>query len=156
VRGGEKKWHHVKRGVPIRIEAGPRDIESDSVFVGRRDQPKSSGMGRSEFVANVGEILGEIQDGLFQKAVAFREENTRTFKSLDKFKKYFTPKNKDKPEIHGGFAKCYFVDCPEVDEILKPLKVTPRCIPLDQDGSEGICIFTGKPTKTIGLFGKSY
>jgi len=156
VRGGEKKWHHVKRGVPIRIEAGPRDIESDSVFVGRRDQPKSSGMGRSEFVAKVGEILGEIQDGLFQKAVAFREENTRTFKSLDKFKKYFTPKNKDKPEIHGGFAKCYFVDCPEVDEILKPLKVTPRCIPLDQDGSEGICIFTGKPTKTIGLFGKSY
>ena len=156
VRGGEKKWHHVKRGVPIRIEAGPRDIESDSVFVGRRDQPKSSGMGRSEFVAKVGEILGEIQDGLFQKAVTFREENTRTFKSLDKFKKYFTPKNKDKPEIHGGFAKCYFVDCPEVDEMLKPLKVTPRCIPLDQDGSEGICIFTGKPTKTIGLFGKSY
>ena len=68
VRGGEKKWHHVKRGVPIRIEAGPRDIESDSVFVGRRDQPKSSGMGRAEFVAKVGEILGEIQDGLLRKS----------------------------------------------------------------------------------------
>ena len=156
IRGGEKKWHHVKRGVPIRIEAGPRDIESDSVFVGRRDQPKSSGMGRSEFVAKVGEILGEIQDGLFQKALAHREENTRTFKSLEKFKKFFTPKNADKPEAHGGFAKCYFVDCAEVDEMLKPLKVTPRCIPLDQEESEGICIFTGKPTKTIGIFGKSY
>ncbi len=157
VRGGEKKWHHVKRGVPIRIEAGPRDIESDSVFVGRRDQPKSSGMGRSEFVAKVGEILGEIQDGLFQRALAYREENTRTFKSLDKFKKYFTPKNADKPEVHGGFAKCYFVDCAEVDEMLKPLKVTPRCIPLDQEeAEEGRCIFTGKPTKTVGVFGKSY
>ena len=156
IRGGEKKWHHVKRGVPIRIEAGPRDIESDSVFVGRRDQPKSSGMGRSEFVAKVGEILGEIQDGLFQKALAYREEHTRTIKSLEKFKKYFTPKNADKPEAHGGFAKCYFVDCAEVDEMLKPLKVTPRCIPLDQEESEGVCIFTGKPTKTIGIFGKSY
>ena len=156
VRGGEKKWHHVKRGVPIRIEAGPRDIESDSVFVGRRDQPKSSGMGRAEFVAKVGEILGEIHDGLFQRALTFREENTRTFKSLDKFKKYFTPKNQDKPEVHGGFAKCYFVDCAEVDEMLKPLKVTPRCIPIDQEDGEGICIFTGKPTKTVGIFGKSY
>ena len=156
VRGGEKKWHHVKRGVPIRIEAGPRDIESNSVFVGRRDQPKSSGMDRAEFVAKVGEILGEMQDGLFQRALAFREENTRTFKSLDKFKKYFTPKNENKPEVHGGFAKCYFVDCAEVDEILKPLKVTPRCIPVDQEESEGVCIFTGKPTKTIGIFAKSY
>ena len=157
VRGGEKKWHHVKRGVPIRIEAGPRDIESGSVFVGRRDQPKSNGMERSEFVANVGQILSEIQDGLFQKALAHREEHTRTFKSLDKFKKYFTPKNPNKPEAHGGFAKCYFVDCAEVDEMLKPLKVTPRCIPVDQDNNdEGICIFTGKPTKTVGIFAKSY
>ncbi|MCL4146420.1 UNVERIFIED_CONTAM: hypothetical protein GTU68_012856, partial [Idotea baltica] len=144
VRGGEKKWYHVKRGVPIRIEAGPRDIESESVFVGRRDQPKSSGMKRAEFVANVAGILTEIQDGMFQRALTLREENTRTIKSFEKFKKYFTPKNQDKPEVHGGFAKCFFVDCEEVDEMLKPLKVTPRCIPLDQDDSEGICIFTGK------------
>ncbi len=156
IRGGEKKWYHVKRGVPIRVEAGPRDIESDSVFVGRRDQPKSTGMKRSEFVANVANILTEMQDGLFQRALELRESNTKTFNSLDKFKKYFTPKNQNKPEIHGGFAKCYFVDCEEVDEILKPLKVTPRNIPLDQDGSEGVCIFTGKPTKTVGVFGKSY
>ena len=113
-------------------------------------------MGRSEFIAKVGEILGAIQDGLFQKALAHREEHTRTIKSLEKFKKFFTPKNAEKPEAHGGFAKCYFVDCAEVDEMLKPLKVTPRCIPLDQEESEGICIFTGKPTKTIGVFGKSY
>jgi prolyl-tRNA synthetase len=156
IRGGEKKWYHVKRGVPIRVEAGPRDIQSDSVFVGRRDQPKSTGMKRSEFVANVANILTEMQDGLFQRALELRESNTKTFNSLDKFKKYFTPKNQNKPEIHGGFAKCYFVDCEEVDEILKPLKVTPRNIPLDQDGSEGVCIFTGKPTKTVGVFGKSY
>ena len=156
LRGGEKKWFHVKRGVPIRIEVGKRDIAKDSVFVGRRDQPKSTGMSREEFVGSVVATLGEIQQGLFDRALAMRNENTQSFDSFDEFKKYFTPKNANKPEVHGGFAECYFVDCDEVDEMLKPLKVTPRCIPLDQDGSEGTCIFTGKPTKTKGVFGKSY
>ena len=156
LRGGEKKWYHVKRGVPIRIEVGARDIEKDSVFVGRRDQPKSYGVTRGEFVAGVVKTLDEIQQGLFDKALAMREENSRTIKSWDKFQKFFTPKNKDKPEIHGGFAECYFVDCAEVDEKLKPLKVTPRCIPLDTEHEEGVCIFTGQKTKVKGIFGKSY
>ncbi len=156
LRGGEKKWYHVKRGVPIRIEVGARDIEKDSVFVGRRDQPKSYGVTRGEFVAGVVKTLDEIQQGLFDKALAMREENSRTIKSWEKFQKFFTPKNKDKPEIHGGFAECYFVDCAEVDEKLKPLKVTPRCIPLDTEHEEGVCIFTGQKTKVKGIFGKSY
>ena len=156
IRGGEKKWFHVKRGVPIRLEVGPRDIESDSVFVGRRDQPKSSGMKRSELVSTLPEILDSIQDGLFQRALTLRTENTREIDSLDEFKEFFTPANSNKPEIHGGFADCYFVDCPETDEMLKPLKVTPRCIPLEQDSGEGTCIFTGQPTRTRGIFGKSY
>jgi prolyl-tRNA synthetase len=156
LRGGEKKWFHVKRGVPIRVEVGARDIAKDSVFVGRRDQPKSSGMTRADFVGSVVDTLAEVQQGLFDRALAMQQENTKSFDSFDDFKKYFTPKNQKKPEIHGGFAKCFFVDCPEVDEMLKPLKVTPRCIPINQDGAEGACIFTGKPTKTIGVFGKSY
>jgi prolyl-tRNA synthetase len=155
-RGGEKKWFHIKRGVPIRVEAGPRDIESGSVFVGRRDQPKSSGMKREELVANVVNILNEMQQGLYDRALALRTENTKQFDSFDEFKAYFTPKNEKKPEIHGGFAECYFVDCPETDELLKPLKVTPRCIPLGSEKTAGTCIFTGKPTKTWGVFAKSY
>jgi len=156
LRGGEKKWHHVKRGVPIRIEVGARDIEKDSVFVGRRDQPKSYGITRSEFVAGVVKTLDEMQQGMFDRALAMREDNSRTIKSWDKFQKFFTAKNQDKPEIHGGFAECYFVDCPEVDEKLKPLKVTPRCIPLDVEHEEGVCIFTGQKTKVKGIFGKAY
>ena len=156
LRGGEKKWQHIKKGVPIRVEVGPRDIENGGVFVGRRDQPKSSGMKREELVGNIVGILNEIQKGLFDRALALREANTVELSSLDEFKDYFTPKNEKKPEIHGGFAKCHFIDCPEMDELLKPLKVTPRCIPLGQDDSEGTCIFTGKPTKTVGVFGKSY
>lgn len=156
LRGGEKKWFHVKRGVPIRIEVGPRDIENDSVFVGRRDQPKSSGMGRAEFVGMVTTILDEMQQGLFDRALKLREDNMRTIDSLEEFKKYFTPKNQNKPEIHGGFALCHFVDCPEIEEVLKPLKVTPRCIPLNQEEVPGKCLFTGKDTTQRAIFGKSY
>ncbi len=155
-RGGEKKWHHIKRGVPIRIEVGPRDIESDSVFVGRRDQPKSSGMSRLDFLAKLPEILDEMQQGLYDRALKLRTENTKQIDSFDEFKAYFTAKNKKKPEIHGGFAECHFIDCPETDEILKPLKVTPRCIPLSAEKKPGTCIFTGKPTETRGIFAKSY
>lgn len=154
--GGQKKWGHIKKGVPIRVEIGPRDIKSNSVFVGRRDQPKSFGMDRSEFVGQVGSILDEIQKGLYDRALKLREENSVEINSLDDFKDYFTPKNSKKPEIHGGFASCHFVDTPEIDEILKPLKVTPRCIPLDQNDEPGTCLFTGKPSTRRAIFAKSY
>ena len=156
IAGGQKKWGYVKKGVPIRLEVGPRDIDSGSVFVGRRDQPKSAGMDRAEFVSNVTTILDEIQQGLFDRALAHRNENTVEINSLDEFKAYFTPKSASKPEIHGGFASCHFVDTPEIDEILKPLKVTPRCIPLEQKEEQGTCIFTGKPSQGRAIFGKSY
>jgi len=151
-----KKWHYIKRGVPIRIEAGPRDMESNSVFVGRRDQPKSTGVDRAEFVANLSDTLAEMQQAMYDKALKLRNDNTHSFDSFDKFKAFFTSKSSDKPEIHGGFAECYFIDCKEVDDMLKPLKVTPRCIPLTDEKTEGTCIFTGKPTTTRGVFAKSY
>lgn len=155
-RGGEKKWFHIKRGVPIRLEVGPRDIDSNSVFMARRDQGKAVGIGRSEFIATVADILADIQQGLFDRALKLREENTQTMTSFDDFKAFFKPANTNKPEIHGGFAECHFVDCPETDAMLKPLKVTPRCIPLGQEKNPGTCIFTGRPTETRGIFAKSY
>ena len=156
LRGGEKKWFHVKRGVPIRMEVGPRDIGQNKVFVGRRDQEKSVGMDRNEFVANIGNIMQEIQDGLFERALELRTANTRNIDSLDEFRKYFTPKNEERPEIHGGFAMCHFVDCEEVDQICKDLKVTIRCVPLEGDDEPGKCIFTGGESKKRGVFAKAY
>lgn len=154
--GGQKKWQHIKRGVPIRLEIGPRDIESGSVFVGRRDRPKPESMEKAKFVGRVVELLDEIQAGLYERALNLRTEHTQTIDSLDEFQAYFTPKNSDKPEIHGGFAECYFVDDPEIEKTLKPLKVTPRCIPLSGESAPGTCIFTGKPTSIRGIFAKSY
>jgi len=156
LRGGEKKWHHVKRGVPLRLEIGPRDIAENKVFVGRRDQPKSFGMDRQELVANVTKILDEMQQGLYDRALEHRQANTREINSLDKFKRFFTPKNSDRPEIHGGFALSHFVDCPEVEQICKDLKVTIRCIPLENNDEPGTCIFTGQKSQGRAVFAKAY
>ena len=156
MRGGEKKWYHVKRGVPIRLEIGPRDLENGTVFVGRRDQPKSIGLPQVELLNTLPELLTEFQQGLFDRALALRTEHTRQITDLAEFKDFFTPKNQKRPEIHGGFAHCHFVDCPETEAILKPLKVTPRCIPLDDEPIPGVCLFTGQKTITRAIFGKSY
>ncbi len=156
IRGGEKKWYHVKRGVPLRLEVGPRDVAANSVFLGRRDEPKSSGMDRAEFTNNLCGILDSIQSNLYERALKLRDENMRDIDSLEEFKAFFTPKNQDKPEIHGGFASCFFSDENEIDPILKDLKVTIRCIPLEQETFDGSCIFTGKKTTQRAIFAKSY
>ena len=156
IRGGEKKWYHVKRGVPIRLEVGPRDIKDNKVFVGRRDQPKSQGMDRAEFINGVTDVLDQIQQGLYDRALEMRKQNTCNIDSLDDFKAYFQAKNESKPEIHGGFAMCHFVDCPEVDQICKDLKVTIRCIPLEGEKETGTCIFTGQQSQGRAVFAKAY
>jgi prolyl-tRNA synthetase len=156
IRGGEKNWQHVKRGVPIRLEVGPKDIAKNAVFMGQRDTGKKQGIDRDEFVGSVVSILDAFQDNLFNKALALREENTRNVDSLDEFKEFFTPKNANKPELHGGFAYCHFIDDPEVEKIISDMKVTIRCVPFDGEEEDGKCIFTGQPSRKRGLFAKAY
>ena len=158
-RGGEKVWYWIKKGVPLRLEIGPRDIASDSVFLGRRDRsPKDrQSMPRAELVANVGAILDEIQLGLVERARALRAEHTRRIDSKDELYDFFTPKNREKPEIHGGFAQCHFSGDPAVEEqVNKDLGVTVRGIPLDGEREDGRCIISGKPSKQRVVFAKAY
>ena len=131
-------------------------MEKNSVFVGRRDQPKSSGMGRDEFVANASSILAEMQQGLFDRALQLRKDNTVDIDNEADFRAFFTPKNADTPEIHGGFANCYFADEESIDALLKELKVTIRCIPRDNNDTPGTCFATGKPAEKKGIFAKAY
>ncbi len=155
IRGGEKKWYHVKRGVPIRVEVGPKDMAAGSVFVGRRDQPKSFGMPRDEFVADVGKLLAQMQQALFDRALQLRKDNTVTIDNEADFRDFFTAKDSKNPEIHGGFANCHFADEKDLEELLKELKVTPRCIP--RDGNQaGKCFLTGKPAAQYAIFAKAY
>ena len=156
LRGGDKAWQHIKKGVPIRCEVGPRDIADRKVFVGRRDTMAKAGMDRDEFVATIGDTLAEFQQNLFQRSLDHRESNTRKIDSLEEFREYFTPQNPDKPEIHGGFADCPMADVPEVEQFLKDLKVTTRCMPLEQEETPDKCLFTGQPTTKRAIFAKAY
>lgn len=157
LRGGEKKWQWVKKGVPLRVEVGPRDVAGASVFLARRDVGgKGEGVKREEFVANASKTLAEMQQGLFDRAAKAREDASVRIDDLKEFERFFTPKNEEQPEIHGGLAYCHFLDSPEMDTKLKELKVTVRCVPIDGDEESGKCIFTGQESKRRGVFGKAY
>ncbi|MCB1120862.1 MAG: proline--tRNA ligase, partial [Verrucomicrobiae bacterium] len=159
LRGGEKMWSWIKKGIPGWIEVGPRDMESDSVFFGRRDQgPKErKGIGRKAFVESFTAVLDDIQDTLLERARKFREDNTVVIDSKEEFYRFFTPENTDQPEIHGGFALAHYSGEPELEaQIQADLKVTVRCIPLGKDPESGTCIFTGKPSRQRVVFAKSY
>ncbi len=157
LRGGEKKWQHVKRGVPLLVTIGPRDLESGSVFVERRDVGgKGQGVARAKFVGTIDTTLTEMQAGLFQRALTLRESHTQRIDNLDDFRAFFTPENESNPEIHGGFALCHFVESAEMDELLKQLKVTVRCVPLEGEDEPGKCLFTGQPSRRRGVFAKAY
>jgi prolyl-tRNA synthetase len=159
LRGGEKLWEWIKKGVPIRLEIGPRDIENNSVFMGRRDKaPKDkSNMKTTEFAENVVSILDEIQSNIYQKAFKFQKENIIKIDDKNEFYKFFTPKNAENPEIHGGFAFSHWCGDPACEEAVKnDLKVTIRCIPLDSHEEIGKCIYCGKESSKRVIFAKSY
>lgn len=167
IRGGEKNWDWIKRGIPLRIEVGPRDVESDAVMVSRRDRsPKDKrSMLRAELVASICRELDELQSGLYQKALAFRAANTRIIDDEAELYDFFTPKSvknvggDERPEIHGGFALVHFGGDAEVEnELRDKLKVTVRNIPEGVPEAEGAgkCLFTGKPSPQRVILAKSY
>jgi prolyl-tRNA synthetase len=157
LRGGDKKWQWVKRGVPVRLEIGMRDIEGGTLMPARRDSAdKPAKVPRAELVATIGKLLAGIQQSLHDRAAAARQAATVTLDSLAEFERFFTPKNAEEPEIHGGLAYCHFVDSPTMDEKLKELKVTVRCIPVDGEDEPGKCLFTGQPAQRRGVFAKAY
>jgi prolyl-tRNA synthetase len=157
--GGVKNWDWIKKGVPLRVEIGPRDLEKNAVEVSRRDQAvrAKESMPVEEFVARAPEILGSIQNSLYQRAKEFRDANTRVIESKKDFYDFFTPKNAAKPEIHGGFALAHWNGSREVEEQIKnDLKVTIRVVPLNDSPEPGKCIFTGEPSARRVVWAKSY
>jgi len=162
IGGGAKNWEWIKRGVPVRIEIGPRDLAAGMVAVSRRDQPvkEKSFQSAAEIVDRLPAILEDIQKNLYQRAKVLRDTNTVRIDSKKDFYDFFTPKNKEKPEIHGGFALAHWSGSPAVEaQIKQELKVTIRCIPFDQevrDDEPGACVISGEPSPRRVLFAKSY
>ena len=157
--GGVKNWEWIKRGVPLRVEIGPRDLESAKVTMSRRDQATKmkESISMQEFVSHSAEVLDSIQRSLLERAKKFRDQHTRVIDSKDEFYDFFTPRDATKPEIHGGFALAHWDGSREVEEQIKNnLKVTIRVIPLDNSSESGKCIFTGKPSSCRVIWAKSY
>ncbi len=157
--GGQKSWEWIKRGVPVRVEIGPRDLEKGTLAVARRDRghKEKAFPTTDEFVAGIATTLQEIHDTLMTRAKALRDANTVKIDSKEDFIAFFTPKNKNQPEIHGGFAFAHWDGTAETEAAIKEeLKVTIRCIPFDSPEEDGQCVWSGAPSKKRVLFAKSY
>lgn len=158
-RGGEKSWEWIKKGVPVRIEVGPRDLESQAAMVARRDHPHKDkqSMPISELLEKIVPLLDEIQQNYFNEAKTYRDAHIYlNLQNFEELKKFFTPSNEDKPEIHGGFVLAKWCGDPATEEMLSELKVTIRCLPVEQSGTKGRCILTGREATLDAIFAKSY
>jgi prolyl-tRNA synthetase len=157
IRGGEKSWQHVKQGVPLRVEIGPRDLAAGAVSLFRRDRgPKErETLAIDAFVSQAAAVLEEMQTGLLEQARAFRESHTRRLASLAEVHEFFAEPARGRG-IHGGFAIVDVADDPAVAAALDPLRVTVRCIPTAGPDVPGSCIVTGKPTQRPSVLAKAY
>ncbi|MDR2779518.1 MAG: proline--tRNA ligase [Synergistaceae bacterium] len=151
MRPGDRFFHHLQRGVPLRIEFGERERDSGRVTIVRRDTSKKESVSMDSLAGTVKETLETMQKDLYEKALDFRESNTRDVGNMEELKEFFSP---DGP---GGFARAYFAGSPEDEGEIKYVTggATIRCIPMD-DESRGKCVYTGKPGARRTIFAKAY
>lgn len=157
--GGARGWDWIKKGIPIRVEIGPKEISEQTVFFGTREKsPKiRTSMKKNQFVSTISNILDDIHKTLFEQAVAFRKNHTHIIDDSKSFYEFFTPKNLEKPEIHGGFALSGWCGSNACEaKIKEDLSVTIRCIPFECDAPKGRCITCGKSDSERVVFAKAY
>ncbi len=146
---GWKFAEYEMKGVPVRIAMGPRDLENNTVEIARRDTLEKSMVAFDDAQASVEQLLIDIQQNLYTKALAHREEHTTEVNSWDEFVQVLNGK--------GGFISAHWDGTPETEEYIKQkTKATIRCIPLDGKMEEGKCIHSGKPSQRRVLFAKAY
>jgi prolyl-tRNA synthetase len=137
------------KGVPLRLEIGPRDVADNATMAARRDQPGKSKLSLDGLANQVAAVLEEIQAGLYNQALQLRENNTRDASSLDEFAQIIKDQR--------GFVRVWWSGSAEAEARLKQqTKATLRCYPLAQPGGEGKCIATGEPTCRQALFAVAY
>ncbi|GDX96755.1 proline--tRNA ligase [Planctomycetia bacterium] len=156
LRGGDKVWQHVKQGVPLRVEIGPRDLAAGTASLTRRDRgPKErTAVPLAEFAARAPAILEEIQHGLFARAQAFRDERSVTLGTSGAVLEYFGAGEGGTAKT--GFARVHVADDAAVTAALDPLKVTVRCVPMEGPDESGTCVFTGRPVARPSILARAY
>ncbi|WP_289021919.1 proline--tRNA ligase [Desulfobacter postgatei] len=152
--GGARGWDWVKKGIPVRVELGPRDIENNSLFMARRDTGEKKGINREVFINTIADILDDIQETLFQRAQAFREANTFSIDEKDQFYDLYKKSN---GYNNGAFVLAHWCGSGQCEEKIKQdLSVTIRCIPFDSPDEAGSCIYCGAKSDRRVLFAKAY
>ena len=136
------------KGVPLRLEVGPRDVENGNMVVARRDTGDKSFLSKDEAVAQIPNLLKEIQKGLFQQALTFQQENTHKVSTYDELKKVIK---------EGGFVRCGWDGTDETEARVKEdIKATIRCIPTSENPEGLTCVYSGKPAKHEVIYAKAY
>ncbi len=149
MRPADKFYHWIQQGVPLRIEIGPRDVAKGAGMLVQRGNREKQSVPVDSIAQTVMTTLDEIQNNLYQTALKFREENTRTVTSYDEFKQVLKEK--------GGFIRAHWNGSGEVEaKIKEETKATIRCIPLDDDPHPGTCIVTGEPSAQEVIFAIAY
>ncbi|HEU5011468.1 MAG TPA: proline--tRNA ligase [Roseiflexaceae bacterium] len=138
------------KGVPVRVEVGPKDVEKGSAAVARRDMPGKAGKAfvpQDGLTEHIERLLEEIQQNLFNRALQFREEHTADVSTYDELKQ----------QVEIGFARAYWAGTTEDEKrVQDETRATIRCIPLQQSGQPGRCVYTGKETTQQVIFARAY
>ncbi len=148
-RPGFKFAEYELKGVPLRVVIGPRDLANGMVEIARRDTKEKAQFSADNLTATIADLLEAIQQNMFNKAKAFRDDNITKVDDFDTFQKLLD----EKP----GFILAHWDGTAETEEKIKELtKATIRCIPLGNPQEDGKCILTGKPSKQRVLFARAY
>ena len=146
---GWKFAEYELKGVPVRLAIGPRDLESGTVELARRDTLEKSVISLENVVSYIQNLLTDIQENIYRKALKFREENTRKADTYDEFKEILIEK--------GGFILAHWDGTKETEEKIKSeTMATIRLIPLQPEKEKGKCIYSGKPSDHRVVFAKAY
>ena len=146
---GWKFAEYELKGVPVRLAVGPRDLENGTMEVARRDTLTKEVMPLEGIETKVQQLLNDIQENIYKKALDFRTANTTKVDDYGEFKRLLDEK--------GGFFLCHWDGTPETEERIKnETKATIRCIPMDAPEEAGQCMVSGKPSSRRVLFARSY
>jgi len=146
---GWKFAEYELKGIPVRLAMGMRDLENGTIEVARRDTKTKETISVENIESVIDDLLVEIQQNIFNKALQFREENTTSVETYQEFKEVLDNK--------GGFILAHWDGTSETEEKIKEeTKATIRCIPLDAPEEEGVCIYSGQPSSKRVVFARAY
>ena len=150
-RPGEKMWGWTKKGVPLILEVGERELENQNVVVRNRVTGDKDTLSACEATTNMSTLLDNMQKAIFNRAHAFRQSKTTRIETRDDFYAFYGAHQSE------GFVLAYCADDEVTEKALKEdLKVTARCVPLETQSHKGSCIFTGRSNAPLTLFARAY